>query len=198
MLSFSLLLSSSYKLQFEREYGTKWCKSRIYFILVVIKRHKKKFGNWGKKSVHNLRRKNGNKLLHVALVRRIFFYLRRTKAARNWCIKWHLIKHICTGGRCKAKEKNKNKYNERDSLIHTLNVCTKVKWYRRKKKIRGSIFFFKLWNGFSACITNCLQAQTWTRERRVNSWLFFFSFPFALCQFMVPIFNSLIIFVVDG
>lgn len=39
-------LPSSYKLQFEREYGTKWCKnSSIRFISAIIKRHKKKFSN---------------------------------------------------------------------------------------------------------------------------------------------------------
>lgn len=59
-------------------------------------------------------------------------------------IKQHLIKHICTGRRCKTtdhepREKKTNKMG--DSLIHTL----KVKCYR--KKCASVRFFFVHSNG---------------------------------------------------
>lgn len=46
----SLLLLSSYKLQFERENGTKWCKSSIYFISVIIKKTREKIRQRRKKN----------------------------------------------------------------------------------------------------------------------------------------------------
>lgn len=48
-----------------------------------------------------------------------------------------------------------------DSLIHTLNVH-KSQMFPRKKKcstVFFSVLLFSLRNGFSACITNYIQAQ---------------------------------------
>lgn len=59
-----------------------------------------------------------------------------------------------------------------------------------REKMRGTFFSSlpkrQLCSGFSACITNCLQATTSTAD--------FIPFPFASFVVYGPIFNSLIIF----
>lgn len=88
-----------------------------------------------------------------------------------------------------ATEREKKKqWNGRFINSH-IQMYTKVKCYREKKC--AALFFSslpkrQLCSGFSACITNCLQATTSTAD--------FIPFPFASFVVYGPIFNSLIIF----